>query len=98
MLKNVYFKPYQGVNINLSLSYATEWPMTLTISESTIANMERASAFFLEFELVKSKLNNLFKELLTSKRDYPVKVNFMIHEYVLFASRLASYYFRSRIC
>ena len=91
MLKNVYFKPYQGVNINLSLSYATEWPMTLTIAETTISNMEKASAFFLEFELVKSKLNNLFKDLLTSKRDYPVKVNFMIHEYVLFASRLASY-------
>ena len=32
-----------------------------------------------------------FQELLTSKSDYPVKIHLMIHEYVLFSSRLAAY-------
>ena len=38
-----------------------------------------------------SHANTILQELLTSKSDYPVKIHLMIHQYVLFSSRLAAY-------
>ena len=66
--------------------------MTLILSHESLELMEKISGFLLEVELVKWRLNLLYKELLVNKQDhYPVKIHFMIHEYVLFSSRLANY-------
>ena len=61
LLKNVILKPYKGVIMDLSLSYGVEWPMTLTISNNAMELMEKSSGFLLEIELVKWKLNQLYK-------------------------------------
>lgn len=68
LLKNVIFKTYRGINIALSLSYDTTWPMDLLVIPSTVLCLERASAFLLEIEVSKWKLHDLYKELLTSKK------------------------------
>ena len=47
--------------MDLSLSYGVEWPMTLTISNNAMELMEKSSGFLLEIELVKWKLNQLYK-------------------------------------
>ena len=68
LLKNVIFKSHHGVCSNLNLSIGTEWPMSLIIKRESVTLIEKATLLLLEIELVKWKLGELYKDLLTSKK------------------------------
>ena len=68
LLKNVIFKSHHGVCSNLNLSIGTEWPMSLIIKKESVTLIEKATLLLLEIELVKWKLGELYKDLLTSKK------------------------------
>ena len=68
LLKNVIFKAHHGICSNMTLSVGTEWPMNLIIKKESVNLIEKASSLLLEIELVKWKLGELYKNLLTSKK------------------------------
>ena len=68
LLKNVIFKAHHGICSNMTLSIGTEWPMNLVIKKESVNLIEKASSLLLEIELVKWKLGELYKDLLTSKK------------------------------
>ena len=68
LLKNVIFKAYHGICSNMTLSIGTEWPLNLVLKNETVNLIEKATTLLLEIELVKWKLGELYKDLLTSKK------------------------------
>ena len=48
--------------------YILQWPLNLVIKNETVYLIEKATTLLLEIELVKWKLGELYKDLLTSKK------------------------------
>lgn len=54
--------------ISRNFFYILQWPLNLVIKNETVYNIEKATTLLLEIELVKWKLGELYKDLLTSKK------------------------------